>query len=911
MDPVGANRGGRRIGIILGLIVLVLAVSGGIAEFYTDLLWFDDLGQASVFWTRITAQWTTGLVAFVVAIAIVFVNLVIAKKMAPRTILTTTDDIAYRFEAFVQPLRAAIERYASAGMALAASIVALITAVGMAGQWSVFRLALEAVPFGKVDPQFGRDISFFFFTLPALSAVSGWLTGVLILTLLLTAAVHVLTGAIRPWARLAGFDPHVKAHLSVLAGLLVLLQAFNYWLDIYELDFSPRGTVVGASYTDIHAQLPAYTILIGVAILVGVALIVNVRFRGWRLPAVALGVWIAASVLIGGAYPAVVQQFRVSPNEAEAEAPYIERNIAMTRAAFGLDTIDVRAFPAQESLTASAVAGNAETIDNVRLWDPSIAVQTYQQLQGIRPYYDFIDVDVDRYTIGGTRRQVLISTRELNSEKLAEQARTWVNQHLVYTHGYGVVVSPVSEASGQGLPNFIVKDIPPVSSTDVAVEQPAIYFGELTKDYVIAATDIEEFDYPVGDQNANTTYAGATGIEMGGLLRRVAFALRFQAPQLLFSSYIRADSKVLFQRSIIERLDQLAPWLAFDDDPYVTIADGRLVWVIDGYSVSDRYPYSERLATFGGINYIRNSVKATVDAYDGTTTLYAMDETDPLLATWRAVFPGLVVDGETMPESIRAHLRYPEDLFRAQAESYKTYHMQDPRVFYNKEDQWELPGEAGEGGTSMTPFYVLMNLPGEATQDFMLMLPFTPRNKDNMIGWMSASSDPGSYGRRIVYTFPKQKLILGPEQVIARINQDPLISQQLTLWNQRGSGVLFGNMLVIPIDDAIVYVQPLYLQASKTAMPQLTRVAVAYGDSVTMQPDLASALFAIFGESEGVPTPGTGAAATAADAQDLYVKALEAQKGGDWAAYGRYVEELGAVLELLAGSESTVTVPTP
>jgi hypothetical protein len=909
MDASGQSRGGRRIGIIIGLVVLAMAVSGGIAEFYTDALWFDDLGQASVFWTRFAAEWTTGLVAFVLALVIVFVNLLIAKKMAPRTILTATDDVAYRFEMLLQPLRTLIDRYATAGVALVAAAIALMTALGIGGQWSVFRLALEAVPFGQVDPQFGRDLSFFFFTVPALRAAAGWLTGLLVLTLLLTAAVHVLTGAIRPWARLKGFDPHVKAHLSVLAGLLVLLQAFNYWLDIFELNFSPRGTVTGASYTDIHAQLPAYTILIVIALLVGVALIVNVRFKGWRLPAIALGVWVAASVLIGGVYPAIVQQFRVSPNEAEAEAPYIERNIAMTRTAFGLDAVEVRAFPANESLTASAVAGNAETIDNVRLWDPNVAVQTYQQLQGIRQYYDFVDVDVDRYTVGGARRQVLISARELNSEKLAEQARTWVNQHLVYTHGYGVVVSPVSEASGQGLPNFIVKDIPPVSSTDITVEQPAVYFGELTTGYVVASTDIEEFDYPVGDQNANTSYTGVTGIEMGGPLKRIAFALRFQAPQLLFSSYIRPDSKVLFRRAVVERLSELAPWLTFDDDPYITIADGRLVWVVDGYTASDRYPYSERMADFGGINYIRNSVKATVDAYDGTTTFYAVDEADPLLATWRAVFPGLVVDGDEMPTSIREHLRYPEDLFRVQAEVYKTYHMLDARVFYNKEDQWELPGEAGEGGTSMTPFYVLMDLPGESNQDFMLMLPFTPRNKDNMIGWMAASSDPERYGRRIVYTFPKQKLILGPEQVIARINQDPQISQQLTLWNQRGSGVLFGNMLVIPIEDSLVYVQPLYLQASRTAMPQLTRVAVAYGDSVTMQPDLASALFAIFGADAPIPTPGAGA--SAAEAQELYLKALEAQQEGDWAAYGRYLDELGAVLESLAGSESPTSTPAP
>lgn len=903
---------GRRIGLVLAIVVLALAVSGGLAEFYTDVLWYDDLGQVQVLWTRLSAEWLTGLVAFAVAFAIALVSLVVARRMAPRAVLTATDDAAYRFEMALQPFRRFIDRHARLGTVAVAAFVAFVAALGMGGQWSVFRLAAEAVPFGVTDPQFGRDVSFFFFTLPALRAISGWLMGVLAVTTLLTAVMHLLTGAIRPWARLKGFDPHVKAHLSVLGGLMILVQAATYWLDIFELDYSPRGTVTGASYTDVHAQIPAYTVLIVVALLVGVALIINIRFRGWRLPALGLGVWVAALVVVGGIYPAIVQQFRVAPNEAEAEAPYIERNIAVTRQAFGLDAVEVRAFPANESLTATDLAADAQTIGNVRLWDPGVAVQTYQQLQGIRQYYDFNDVDVDRYTIDGSRRQVLISPRELDVDRLAEQARTWVNQHLVYTHGYGVVVSPVSEASGQGLPRFIVKDIPPVSATDLRVEQPAIYFGELTNDYVVANTDIEEFDYPVGDQNAATSYAGATGVEVGGPLNRVAFALRFSAPQLLFSGYIRPDSKVLFRRTVTERVEELAPWLAFDEDPYIVIADGRLVWVLDGYTVSDRYPYSERLAGYGGLNYIRNSVKAVVDAYDGTTTLYAIDEADPLLATWRAVFPGLVADGSEMPDAVREHLRYPEDLFRVQAEVYKTYHMLDPRVFYNKEDQWELPGEAAsENGTPMDPFYVLMQLPGEDVQDFMLMLPFTPRNKANMIGWMAASSDPADYGRRIVYTFPKQKLVLGPKQVEARINQDPQISQQLTLWSQRGSGVLFGNMLVIPVDDAIVYVQPLYLQAEQTAMPQLTRVIVAYGDAVAMQPDLPTALAAIFGEADEGPGSGGAPGATAAEAQALFEAALEAQRAGDWAAYGRLIGELGQVLDALAGSETATTTPAP
>ncbi|MCE5203930.1 MAG: UPF0182 family protein [Actinomycetia bacterium] len=901
------NPKSRVAAIVVAAVFVLFALAGGAATLYTDALWYDDLGQGSVFWTRLGGQWLTGGVAFVLYFAIFYSNVSVASRMAPRAVLRSTDEAGFRVQMALQQARTALERVLVPVLVTVSVVFALIGAGGIASQWSIFRLAVEAVPFGQTDPQFGRDLAFFFFTTPALRTAADWLMGTLAVTLMGSAVMHLLMGGIRPWDRLKGFDPHVKAHLSVLAGVMVALQAFRYWLDIFELDFSPRGQVIGASYTDVHAQIPAYQILIVIAIASAVALIVNIRVRGWKLPAIALGVWLGASLLIGGVYPELVQQFRVAPNEVAAETPYIERNIQMTRKAFGLDEIEVRAFPANESLTASDVAASADTIGNIRLWDPDVVQQSYQQLQGIRPYYDFFDVDVDRYLIGGTRRQVLISVREMNIDRLADQAKTWVNEHLVYTHGYGAVVSPVSEVSGQGLPSFIVKDIPPVATTDLTIERPGVYFGEMTTDYAVAHTDIEEFDYPVGEQNAGTSYTGKTGVPVGGFFRRAAFALRFSSPQFLLSSYITPDSKVLFHRSLTERINALAPWLRLDNDPYVAIVDGRLVWIMDAYTYSDRYPYSERI---DGLNYIRNSVKITVDAYDGTTTLYAIDPEDPLLATWRAVFPGLVMDASAMPEEVRAHLRYPEDYFRIQAEVYKTYHMQDVRVFYNKEDQWALPGEGSQGAAGMAPFYVLMRLPQEPAEDFMMMLPFTPRNKDNMIGWMAASSDPDRYGKRIVYTFPKQKLVLGPDQVSARINQDPAISQQLTLWNQRGSGVLFGNMLVIPIKDSIVYIQPLYLQAEQTAMPQLTRVVVAYGDSVVMQPDLARALTAVFGDSPpaGAETTPGQPSVTAARALELYSKALEAQRAGDWAAYGRYIEELGGVLESLSGaSESTAT----
>jgi hypothetical protein len=904
------NPGPSRVRIVIaGALLALLFASGTLARLYTDLLWFEDLGQRSVFVTILTSQWVTGAAFGIVFFAILYANLRIAQRMAPQTYLHAVDGPQFQFEAFLRQARTAFERYSGRAVLGVSLVLGALAGAGAATNWTVFQLALNQVSFGLADPQFGRDVSFFMFTLPAYRAAVDFMIGALLATIVLTGFMHLLTGSIKPFARLQGFAPHVKAHLSVLAGLVVLMMAAGYWIDIYELNFSGRGQVLGASFTDVNAQLPAYRILIGVALLSGLALLVNIRIRGWRLPAIALGVWFGASILLGGVYPSLVQQFRVAPNEVEAEEPYIERNIAMTREAFGLDEVATVDFPAADSLTATDVAANAATIDNVRLWDPTVIVNSYRQLQGIRQYYDFGDVDVDRYIVDGDIRQVLVSVREMDVSRLEERAQTWLNQHLIYTHGYGAIVSPVNEVSGQGLPKFIVRDIPPVSDADLRIEQPAIYFGEQTTNYVIAGSDLAEFDYPVGQEYAETSYSGATGVEVGEGMRRAAFALRFSAPQMLFSEYIRPDSKALFRRSITERIGALAPFLTLDGDPYPVIVGGRIVWVVDGYTTSSRFPYSER---YEGINYIRNSVKATIDAYDGTVAIYAFDADDPVLATWSNVFPGLLTSADEMPAEIRAHLRYPEELFRIQAEVYKSYHMLNPKVFYNKEDQWAFPGEQATDGEPMKPFYVLMKLPDGVAEEFVLMIPFTPRNKDNMIGWMAVKCDPADYGERVVYAFPKQRLVLGPEQIEARLNQDPTISAQLTLWSQRGSGVIFGNMLVIPIGESIVYIQPLYLQAEQTAMPQFTRVILAHGDRVVMEPDLTTALSAVFGgEAPERPASGGGEAASAARARELYDAALEAQKAGDWAEYGRLIEQLGAELAGLAGSVEGTTVPAP
>lgn len=914
----------RRWGVGLGIIFVVLffvalpLVRWG-ARVWTDFLWYDDLGQSAVFVTRIVSQLAVGGLFALAAFVLLYGNMLVARRMAPRAVpVGLPDGLPPQVADFIAMLRTRVGPILDRVVPIVAAWFAFLSGTAMAGQWETYRIALEAPKFGATDPQFGRDIGFFLFSLPALESFGSWLTGMLVLSTVLALLVHLIDGAIQPWARLKGFAPHVKAHLSVLLAGLVLSRGYSYWLSIWNLTVSPRGQVVGASYTDVHAQLPAFRILIAISVLTAIALLLNIRYRGWRLPLISLGAWLVASVLLGGVWPSIVQQFRVNPNEVALETPYIERNITMTRKAFGLTELKGRAFPAATDLTAAEVVANRDTLSNVRLWDPSIVAQSYSQLQSIRSYYDFADVDVDRYQIGGRERQVLVSAREMDSSLLDSKAQNWVNTHLVYTHGFGLVVSPVNESDSRGLPLFLVGDIPPRVSSTLAtgaasaaldIRQPRIYFGEDTRNYVIVDTKKQEFDYPQGDTNAMYEYQGNAGPRIGSFVRRIAWALRLGSSQVLFSNYVTPESRVLMNREIANRLERLAPWLRYEDDPYPVIVDGKILWIVDAYTSSNRFPYSEPLGD--GTNYIRNSVKVTVDAFTGETTFYAFDAEDPVLKAWRKVFPTLIVDADKIPDEVAAHFRYPQGLFTAQAEVYRTYHMTDVNVFFNKEDQWEIP--QGSGGTPMEPFFVLLKLPGTQREHFYLMQPYTPRNKKNMIGWVAASGDPDNYGERVIFQFPKERSILGPEQVRARINQDPVISPQLSLWNQRGSEVLFGNMQVIPIEDSIVYIQPLFLRAEQAAMPELTRVIVAYADKVEMERTLETALLKVFGETPsevqsetpGAPGGAGGGAADAASAQRLYEQAIAAQRKGDWAAYGSLIEQLGAVLERLSSQEAT------
>ncbi len=603
-----------------------------------------------------------------------------------------------------------------------------------------------------------------------------------------------------------------------------------------------------------NVQIPVLRFLAIVAAIAAVLFLINIYFKGWRLPALAIGLLFVTWLFAGQIYPAIVQQYRVSPTEIEKETPYIANNIGSTRWAFGLNEVKTFPFEANTNLDADSIAANAATLDNVRVWDPSPALDTYRQIQEIRTYYTFTDVDVDRYVIDDMYRQVLLAAREFDYSKLSGQAQTWVNQHLTYTHGYGVVVSPVSEADRAGASAaFRARHTPP-SETSLSVTRPEIYYGEVPDSFVLVNTTAKEFDYPMGDENVFAEYEGTGGVDIGSFPRQLIFSVRFATIKLLVSDYLRPDSRILYRRSLAERVQTIAPFLQYDRDPYIAMRDdGSLVWIWDAYTTTDRFPNSQ--PSPGGLNYIRNSIKVVIDAYNGDMTFYQMDPDDALATTWGKIYPGLFTPGGEMPDDIRRHVRYPEDLFSIQAETLSVYHMTEPQIFYNKEDVWQIATEMyGEEERIVEPYYLVMALPGVVEEEFVLLQPFTPRTKQNMVSWMAARMDGDKYGELVVIAFPKDKLVFGPAQVEARINNDPVISSQLTLWDQAGSEVIRGNLLVIPVEDSLIYVEPLYLQSESGAIPELTRVIVAYGDVVVMEKDLPSALDTIF---SGTPTGPT------------------------------------------------------
>ena len=892
--------------VLLVLVLFGLGVLAQLVPLYTDWLWFEEVGYESVFTKTLALR--GGLFTAVTLGVLIFlwVNLTLAARTAqPDVYWELEDQLGLPGRVVIEPL---IRRFLPVVLAL----ISLTSGMRASASWEVLLRWSHAVPFGVVDPLFGRDLAFFIFTLPLWRLILGWAIALVIGTILLTLVLYVLQRSFVLTSRGPRLAAGARTHLLLLGALLLALKALGFWLDRYELVFSARGAVFGASYTDVHASLPFLGVLTVLAALCAAACLVQVTRPGLRLVAGGLVVLAAAWVLGLGAYPALLQRFRVAPNELAAERPYIQHSIRMTRQAYGLDRIAEREFPADETLDARALERNEATIKNIRLWDYRPLLRTFAQLQEIRTYYKFVDVDNDRYTVGGEYRQLMLSPRELSHQHL-QGGRSWINEHLTYTHGYGVVVGPVNRVTTEGLPEFLVKDIPPRSSGGFpSVTRPEIYYGEIANEYALVRTRSQELDYPAGDQNVYTNYRGEGGISIGSWWHRLFFAIRFGEIKILLSNDLTADSRILMYRTVTERLQHIAPFFRFDRDPYVVVTEaGRLVWMLDGYTSTDRYPYSDPVRGLG--NYVRNSVKVTMDAYDGRVRLYLADDTDPIVRVYASAFPGLLQPLETMPADLRAHLRYPEDFFAIQARKYATFHMEDPQVFYNREDLWAIPRRTVEGRErEMEPYYTIMRLPNEQREEFILLTLFNPARRDNMIAWLAARSDPPNYGRLIVYNFPKQKLVYGPRQIDARIDQDPVISQQLALWNQRGSTVIRGSLLAIPIDQSLVYVQPLYLAASEQgALPELRRVIVAYGNAIAMEPTLEQSLARIFSgrapPAAATAAPASGPANGAAGpgalgrrAWETWTRAQEALRRGDWAAYGAEQKRLEEILRALS-----------
>ena len=759
-----------------------------------------------------------------------------------------------------------------------ASVLSLFFALVLSVQWSRILLYFYPTPFKESEPLFGHDISFYIFSFPVWELLDFWLMGLFLFGLVAVLLIYLLAGDSFSQGKFPGFSQGQRRHLYRLGAGMAAIVAVRFWLSRYELLYSTRGVSYGASYTDVTAQLPVNT---GLSLLTGAIAIWMViqtifGFRHFKVAGqgvlVMLGLYLAVVGVADIGVPAAVQRFAVQPNELARERPYIERSIALTRAAFALKSIDVETFNPKGELTTASLAKGNLTIRNIRLWDERPLLETNRQLQQIRLYYKFPDADIDRYTlkqdVGTEKQQVLISARELDYSAVPEQAKTWINQHLIYTHGYGFTISPVNTVGPGGLPDYFVKDIGTdandksalkTSSESIRVSipigKPRIYYGEITNNYVMSSTKARELDYPSGNDNVYNTYDGKGGVRLSSWWRQLLFAQYLKDWQMLLSRNITFESKLLFRRNINQRIRAIAPFLRYDQDPYLVVANAsevddaqtqnNLYWIVDAYTTSDRYPYSD--PGKNEFNYIRNSVKVVVDAYHGDVNFYIADPQDPIINTWSAIFPRLFKPLDAMPTALRSHIRYPMDFFSVQSERLLTYHMTDPQVFYNREDQWQVPQEIyGTEPRTVQPYYLIMKLPTAQSEEFILLLPFTPPQRNNLIAWLAARSDGEDYGKLLLYQFPKQELVYGIEQIEALINQDPVISQQISLWNRQGSRALQGNLLIIPIEQSLLYVEPLYLEAERNSLPTLVRVIVAYGNRIVMAETLEQALQSIF-----------------------------------------------------------------
>jgi uncharacterized membrane protein (UPF0182 family) len=885
--------------LILFAVFFVIVFVGPALSLYTDWLWFQEVGFAQVFTTSLSYKVLLAVVFGALFAVLVYINLKSAAQ-APRGVRFTVQDNVIELPSLelVDPL---IRRLLLPGSLL----LGLLAGPQAGSHWESALLFFNSVPFGTADPQFERDIAFYVFRLPALHALVNWLSFALGLTLVASAIVYLLYQGLQYTQRGLFLTQRARTHLLILIALFLVVKAGDYMLDTFNILYSTRGVSFGASYTDVNAVLPALRILAIVALAAAALSLLQIWQHGFRYLLIGVGALIVVHLIGLQLYPNFLQRFRVVPNEVVAERSFIERSIEFTRRAYGLDKVESQDFPAEEQLTMADLKRNDATIKNIRLWDHRPLLATYAQLQEIRTYYKFVDVDNDRYQIDGGYRQVMLSARELSHQHLP--SRIWINEHLTYTHGYGVVFGPVNQVTPEGLPEFFIKDIPPVSTANIKVSRPEIYFGELANDYVIVRTRAQELDYASGDQNIYSNYKGEGGVPISSFWRKLLFSARYATLRILLSNDVTNESRILYHRQIQERVNKIAPFITYDRDPYLVISqDGRLFWIIDAYTTTDRYPYSQ--PTRGVGNYIRNSVKVVIDTYNGAVSFYISDPQDPIVNAYSRAFPGLFKPIDSMPEDLRLHIRYPQDLFEIQSRVYATYHMQDPQVFYNKEDLLSIPRRTVDGREQeMEPYYTIMRLPGEKKEEFVLLLPFTPNNRDNMRAWLAARSDPPHYGKLIALDFPKAKLVYGPKQIDARINQDTSISAQLSLWNQQGSQVIRGSLLAIPIEKSLLYVQPLYLAASaKGSLPELKRVITAFGNQISMEETLEESLQRLFSGRvlKETPQPALAGAAApqqvgnlAARALEHYSRAQESLRQGNWGGYGEELKKLEGVLK--------------
>ncbi len=896
---------------ITGIVIFILAyfLVQSMAGFYVDVQWFSSYNRLNVFWTLFYGKFYAAAVFFLLFVALFSLNFLLIRLIGGSGRIFSRNIL----DRIKVPLFGTPRRALFIMIALGVTVFGAFMAMGASAYWKELLMFVHASPFTgfPADPVFGNDMGFYVFSLPFYSFLYHWLFISLAMILVFSALFHLVNGGIAVGEGGVKLSLFARAHLSSLAAFIVLLHGIGYRLSAYTLLFNERAKFFGAGYTDLHARLLAYNVCMVISFIAAALLLSNIVKRSFKLLLVVLLTLVPAYFLLGTVYPSLQQRFAVEPNELDREGPYIGHNIRFTRIAYGLDNVEEKDFPNSPNLTYRDIVKNRNTLENIRLWDWRPLKSSYRQLQELKPYYYFNDVDVDRYMIDGRKVAVNLSARELSSQNLGALGRSWINQHLIYTHGYGMVMSRVDRATPEGMPEFIIKDIPPRSAVSIPVERPAVYYGEHNNPYVIVNTAIQpgEFDYPSGSDNKFTRYDGKGGVALSSFIKRAMFSVAFRNINILISGSITSESRVLFRRNIVQMARTMAPFLDFDNDPYLVVCGGKLYWMMDAYAVTDHFPYSTPVTLEGGkrINYIRNSVKVLIDAYEGTMSFYISDPGDPMAATYSRMFPGLFRPLSDMPEELRAHVRYPEDLFNIQSHVLLRYHMKSVNVFYNNEDAWAFARQIFEGREDVVhSYYLVTKLPKEERSEFILIIPFTPIRRDNMVAFLTAKCDFPHYGKLTLHTLPKDRLSYGPMQVEARINQDPEISKQLALWSRKGSDVIRGNMLAIPIEESLLMIEPLYQKAETGEMPELRRVFVSFADRLAMEPDLESALSSLFYERRYFRDSmyrGDGEKQTLeAYAKKAYYHVMQAEKyqrEGNWAKYGDELQNLKNVLSIM------------